>query len=272
MKRKIFLRISFLLATALLIVTCTKSDIEKSREAYDATKVVPVVQGITGAANVLQTKVFTYTVSYDRAGSTWAWTGTDCVIQSVSADTKTATVLFSTLPAAGVKAKISVVETTSGGAVSVAKVFEATVAPFCPMAITDFAGTWTAVETGSKPLTTTVTLVKGAGADEIRIKGSAGMPGLMSKVFIDWGEAFQAGIAPAGDVILRVNVDNGVVSIPFTYWGQTLPGPYDYWHFGAGNWSGCGAKPTITLTIKLDYDGAAPGTARYTNTVVLTKI
>jgi len=266
MKRKIFLRISFLLATAFLIVTCTKSDIEKSREAYDATKVVPVVQGISGASTVLQTKTFVYSVTYDRAGSTWAWTGVNCVIQSVSADTKSATVLFNTIPAGGAKAKIQVTETTSGGAVSAVKEFEATVNPFCPLALSGFVGDWTCVETGKAPRTSVATLVAGAG-DVIIVKAQAGVPGFFGATFLSWGETFQPGFGKNGDIWLHVNVDNGVVSINKEYWGQTLPGPYDYdYSAKTGNWSNCGAKPVITISFQMD------GYSGYLQNITLTKL
>jgi hypothetical protein len=267
MKRKIFLRISLLLAAAFLMVTCTKSDIEKAREAYDATKVVPVVQGITGATTVLQTKTFVYKVSYERSGSTWAWTGVNCVVQSVSADTREATFLFNVMPAGGAKAIIQVTETTIGGVVSAVKELQATVNPFCALPLSGFVGTWTCVETGKAPRTSTATLVAGTG-DVIIVKAQAGIPGFFGATFLSWGESFQTGFGKNGDIWLHVNVDNGVVTINKEYWGQTLPGPYDYDYAATtGNWSNCGAKPVITISKFSMY-----GYSGYDQNITLTKL
>ncbi len=271
MKNKILIRLTSLLVAVALFAACEPTAMEKAQDAYDASMVVPAILSTTGPSLVLQTFTYDFGVSYFRAGSTWNWTAVDATIQSVSADTRKATVLFDKSPASG-KAYINVTETTVGGKTSDPKSIEVTVEPFCPLERTDFIGTWDIVETGSKPRTTTAEVVAGTGANEIIVKvGAAGIPSLLGQVFIDWEEAFQASVEPYGDITLSLNLANGTVQIPFTYWGQTLPGPWDYWYFGAGTWDGCSATPKLTLTVNLDYDGAAPGVARYTNSVVMTK-
>lgn len=271
MKNKILIRLTSLLVAASLLAACEPTAMEKAQDAYDASMVVPAVLSTTGPSLVLQTFTYDFGISYFRAGSTWNWTATDATVQSVSTDTRTATILFDKSPASG-KAYVNVTETTAGGKTSDPKAIEVTVEPFCPVVRADLLGTWDVVETGDKPRTTTAEVVAGAGANEIIVKvDAAGIPALLGQVFIDWGENFQATVEPFGDITLNINLTNGTVQVPFTYWGQTVPGPWDYWYFGAGTWDGCGATPKITLDLNLDYDGAAPGVAQYTNTVVMTK-
>jgi len=271
MKNNIFFKIASLVLATLLFSSCEETPMEKAQNAYDASMVVPAVLSTTGPSLALQTKSYDFGVSYYRAGSTWNWTATDATVQSVSEDTRSAKVLFDKLPASG-KAFVNVTETTVGGKTSDVKAIEVKVDPFCPVTINDLVGSWNIVETGSYPRTTTAEVIAGTGANQIIVKAVAGIPGLLGGIFLDWGEAFQAAIAPGGDVTLDVNLDNGAVTVPFTYWGQTLPGPWDYWYFGTGTWDGCGATPKITLaSFKLDYDGVAPGVARSTNAVVMTK-
>ncbi|MDX9948045.1 MAG: hypothetical protein RBS38_11830 [Bacteroidales bacterium] len=271
MKNKILIRLTSLLVAISLFAACEPTAMEKAQDAYDASMVVPAVLSTAGPSLVLQTFTYDFGVSYFRAGSTWNWTATDATVQSVSPDTRTATIQFNTLPASG-KAYVNVTETTVGGKTSDPKAIEVTVKPFCPVVRADLIGTWDIVETGDKPRTTTVEVAEGAEDDQIVVKvGAEGIPGLLGQVFIDWGEAFQATVEPYGDITLTLNLNDGTVSVPFTYWGQTVPGPWDYWYFGSGTWDGCGATPKITLDLNLDYDGDAPGVAQYTNTVVMTK-
>lgn len=269
MKNKILIRITLFLAAVMAFSTCGKIPMEEAQDKYDPTMVVPVVFSVTGPAKVLRTKTFDFKIGYSRSGSTWQWTSTDATVKTVSADTKTASIEFPNIPV-GDTARIIVKETTSAGVVSADKVIKVKVDPFCPMTIDQFVGQWNVVETGSKPRTSVATVVRGTGANDIVIKVQAGIPGLIGQIFLDWGESFQQSITPGGDIKIPINLDNGTITIPFTYWGQTLPGPYDYWYFGTGTWSGCGT-PTITLSFKLDYDGVAPGVARATNTVTMTK-
>jgi hypothetical protein len=245
MKSKIFQRVAFLLTVSVFVVTCTKSDIEKSREAYDASKVVPIVQGISGPASVLQTFAFDYKVTYSRAGSTWSWTAVNCVIQSVSEDTKSCSVMFSTLPAGG-KAKIQVTETTSGGVVSPVKEFEATVSPFCPLAITGFVGTWSGTDgfNSGTHMRTSQVVTSAPSGTTIKVTG-------LNFGWIDakWGELITNG----GTINMTVN-GNGTLVIPAQYCFTTdYDGdPYIYWISGEGNWSNCGAKPTMIIRYVLE--------------------
>lgn len=270
MKNKIILRVASLVLATLLFSTC-ETPMEKSQNAYDASMVIPAVLSVSGPALALQTFTYDFQVTYFRAGSTWNWSAVDATVQSVSNDTKTATILFDVMPASG-KAQVIITETTAGGTTSLEKIVEVTVDPFCPLTIDEFVGTWDVVETGDKPRTSVVTIARGSGNDDIVIQPAGGAPGLLGQVFIDWEEEFQDAFPPAGAITLKINLNNGVVTIPFDYWGQTLPGPWDYWYFGSGTWDGCGTTPKITIEdINLDWDGSAPGSAQYTNSAVLTK-
>jgi len=146
MKNKITARVAFFLTATLLLASCGKSYIEENQDAYKPTDVVPVVFSVSGPTAVYQTEVRDYKIGYSRSGSTWAWTVTGATV-SVSADTKTATVTFSTKPANDT-VYISVVETTSAGVSSAAKVVKAKVNPFCALDINNFVGAFDCDEEG----------------------------------------------------------------------------------------------------------------------------
>ena len=267
MKNKVFRYISFFAALALIISAC-ESDIQKANAEYDFSKVIPVVQGINGPSNATQTFSETYEIGYYRGGSTWSWSTTGATITSTSADTRTVEVLFTD---AG-RASITVTETTLGGVTSEPYTDSVTVAEFCPMTRDDFLGTWTGTETGSSDNPSlSVTFIAGAAANEIVAEATAGIPAFLGGVFTGWGETFQAGFGAEGDITLVIN-ENGSISIgeTLTYWGQTLPGPYDYWYNGGGLWSGCGAAPTMDFTFNLDWNGNGTSANR-SNEVSLTK-
>lgn len=269
MKNRISKYISFFMVTALIsLASCEKSDIEKANDAYDFSKIVPKVQGITGSATGTQTFSGTYSVNYFRGGSTWAWSITGGTITATSEDTRTVTVQYTNAGAV----VLTVTETTLGGITSDPFDFNITVAQFCPLTRAQFLGTWSGVETGSSPSNFTVTIVAGTGANDIVLKATAGIPAIMSGVFIGWGETYVAGTPPAGDIAMTVNA-NGSLSIPWKYWGRT-DYDYDYWFWGSGTqtWSGCGTAPTMRFDLNLDWNGnsAAPSSNRK-NSVVLTK-
>jgi hypothetical protein len=248
MKSKIILRMTFLLATAILMVTCTKSDIEKARDAYGPGNIIPYVQGISGPVSVLQTFRFNYSIPYDRSGSTWAWAGVDCVIDSLSADKKKAWVLFSTKPATDT-AKVKVIETTSAGIASPEKILKVKVNPFCPLAITGFVGTWSGTDgyTGSQLYAATgvATSSPNTTARTVSIAG-------LNYMWITdyWGESITAG----GTVTMKINT-NGTTEIADQYLFTTdyAGDPYIYWIKGTGLWANCGAKPTMVISYNIYY-------------------
>jgi hypothetical protein len=117
-----------------------------------------------------------------------------------------------------------------------------------------------------------VDIVAGVGANDIILKANAGIPAVMSGVFIGWGETFVTGVEPVGDISITVN-PNGSLSIPWKYWGIT-DYDYEYWFWGSGTqtWSGCGAAPTMKFDLNLDWNGnAASPSSNRKNSVTLTK-
>jgi hypothetical protein len=244
MKIKIFLRVSLLVAAVFVLGNCTKSDIELAREEYDASKVVPVVQGINGSAVVLQTKTYKYEVSYYRAGSTWNWSGQNCVVQSVSEDTHSAIVLFDAIPSDS-KAKVIVTETTIGGVTSPAKEFVATVNPFCPLAITGFVGTWSGTDGYGDYMYDSQVVTSDASGTSIKAYGLN-----FGWIADYWAEEVTAG----GTVNLTIN-DDGTVTVADQYCFTTLydGDPYEYWIKGSGTWSNCGTHPEMKLYYNIYY-------------------
>lgn len=225
--------------------------------------VLPVVT-MVGPADVVQTFTYTYSVNYERAGSTWSWSATNATIVDVSEDTREVEVLFTDSG----EAMLTVTETMSTGVSSLPLEFDITVGEFCPMTRDDFLGTWRGTETGSSDGDLTVTFIAGAEDNEIVVEAIDGIPAFLGGVFTGWGETFQPGFGAEGDITIVVN-ENGSLSIGWDYWGQTLPGPYDYWYHGSGLWSGCGAAPTMEFTFNMDWNG--DGSTARSNTVELTK-
>lgn len=265
MKNKIFRYISFFAALIMILGACQKTDIQKANDDYDFDKVIPVVLGISGPTNATQTFSESYSPSYFRGGSTFSWSvSAGATITSTSADTRDIDVLFTE---AG-EVDITCTETTLGGVTSEPYTETITVAEFCPMSRDDFLGTWVGTESGKTSGDLTVTFIAGAADDEIIVEATAGIPAFMGGVFTGWGESFQAGFGDEGDIVIQVNA-NGSLGKNVRYWGQTLPGPWDYWTFNEGLWSGCGAAPTMDFDFALDWDGS--GAYGYKNTIHLEK-
>ncbi|MEE4214458.1 MAG: hypothetical protein V2I34_05290 [Bacteroidales bacterium] len=114
MKNKLFKYISFFAALVMIMSACEKSDIDKANEEYDFSKIIPVVQGVSGPSTVVQTFPREYSANYFRGGSTWAWSVSGATLVSTSDDGHDATVDF---PDVG-DVVITVTETTLGGVTS----------------------------------------------------------------------------------------------------------------------------------------------------------
>jgi hypothetical protein len=237
MKNKILTLVSFMLAAIWLLPSC-ETDMEKAQNAYTASQVIPSVISATGPTLALATKVYTYKITYDRAGSTWAWTAVGATIQSVSTDKKTATVLFTTVPANDT-ALIKVTETTSGGVTSPEKVFKVRVNPFCALATSGFVGTWTGTDGQGADYTYSSTVTATLSGEQILLDGVN--VGFMSDF---WAENIVTG----GTCLITIN-DDGTVLLSEQYFCDT---DYSdgYKIKGTGTWDNCGAKPTL----KINYD------------------
>ncbi len=239
MKKNIFYSLSVLLALALVFTSCTKED------DYDFNNYTPViVGGVTGPASGFASGLapLTYSVVY-RGGSTYAWsvTGIDATI-TAGALPSIALITFAQSDV-DVNATITVTETTQGGKTSEAVTKAVSLKKFKAMTRDEFLGDWTGTENGD-PIT--LTAVAGPTATSITFMPTDGLPALMAPLFTGWGERFQPEFAPAGAITVELDLNTGGASIEH-YWGQTLPGPYDYWISGSGLWSG------VDKSLNLDY-------------------
>jgi hypothetical protein len=253
MKNKIFFAIALLMVVSLFD-SCTTPPMEAAQEAYNYDAIVPkVLNGIQGTAVAFQTTTADYTIDYYRGGSTWNWSAEGATVKSVSEDSRTATIEY---PTDGT-AKITVTETTQGGVTSDPATLDVTVNAFCPWTADDFVGTWVGVESvggdDNEDITFVITKID---ANTISINADQdGYPGLLQSVYKGWGETFQAGFGLEGDIHVTLGLGDGSLSLnPGEYWGQTLPGPYDYWYVGSGNWDGCASS--ISLNFEMHWDDA----------------
>lgn len=261
MKKSIFYSLSVLLAFALVFTSCTQED------DYDFNNYTPViVGGVDGPASGFASGLapLTYSVVY-RGGSTFAWSVTGIGATIVEGGLPSVALITFDQSNVDVDVTVSVTETTQGGKTSEAVTFTVGLKKFKAMTIAEFLGTWTGTENGN-PIT--LTAVAGPNATSITFMPTAGLPALMAPLFAGWGETFQPGFAPEGAITVDLDLNTGGASIEH-YWGQTLPGPYDYWISGSGLWSG------VDKSLNLDYVlHWAPGYATNYNpsTLSVTKV
>ena len=247
MKNNNIARLAFILAAMMLFASCGETYMEENQNAYEASDVIPIVLSVSGPSVALQTFVYDLKITYDRAGSTWSWSSADATIQSVSADTKTATVLFDQLPASG-KAYIDVTETTSGGKTSAVKSVEIPVEEFCPLDPSGFVGSWSGTDGMDLAgyFFDSQVVISNSTATTVDITGLNF--GWMVEV---WGESIEDG----GTATLIINPD-GTCEIDAQWYMQTMYGgdPYDYYIEGSGTWSNCGASPALNISYVVYYD------------------
>jgi len=127
-----------IIVTAISFQSCTPEEEEN-----------PVVYIIRGPDEVFQTQIADYEVlvPYEQEGTKWTWSVTGATLQSVSADTKTATISFPTVPQ-GNTATITVGETMASGVEGPDKNLLVTVKSFCTFNINNFIGTFDCDEAG----------------------------------------------------------------------------------------------------------------------------
>lgn len=241
MKKNIIARMAFVLAAVMLLSSCGETDIEESQNAYSATDVTPIVLGTSGPTIALQTFAYDFKVTYARAGSTWDWSSADATVQTLSADTRTASILFDELPASG-KAIIKVTETTAGGITSPEKSIEVTVNPFCPLPVSGFVGTWTGTDGQGADYTYPTTVTATMSGTQILVDG-------MNVDFM--GDFWAETIISGGTCLMTVNPD-GTVVIPEQFFCDT---DYSagYKIKGSGTWDNCGAKPALNVSYDIWY-------------------
>lgn len=260
MKKNIFINLSFLLAFVLVLSSCSKDT------AYDFDSYDPVIiGGISGPSGGFASGLapLTYSVVY-RGGSSYTWTVSG--IEATIAEGAIPSIALITFAQSDVDVDVTVTvtETTQGGKTSVAATQAVALKKFKAMTIAEFIGTWTGTENGEA---ITLTAVAGPTATSITFMPIDGLPAIQSPIFISWGELFQTGFAPDGAITFELNLNTGGVSFKH-YWGQTLPGPYDYWINGEGLWSG--VDKSMNVTCWMQYSDAYTTNGNET-VLVLTK-
>jgi hypothetical protein len=252
--KNILMKIAGLFLITLIMAACMEDPIKEAQENYDYNQIIPkVLDGVQGAATVNQTFTADYTINYYRGGSTWNWTATDATIKSVSADTRTATILFNTLPASG-KAVVTVTETTMGGVTSDPVSKQVTVNKYCPLAngVASLVGSWGGTD-GAGDYTYPADVTTVVSGTNLSVTGvSFGFMGDF------WGETIKSG----GSFIMKVNIDGTlVIDRQYIYTTDYKGDAYDYEIKGSGTWDNCGAKPKLTITYDIYYPGDAKGLA-----------
>jgi hypothetical protein len=232
MKHRKVSRAALTLTAVMIFTACGETYIEENQNAYTAQDVVPLVLGVNGPTTVYQTETRDYTVSYNRAGSSWEWSVTGAELQGLSSDTRAATVHFPSKPAGDV-AYISVTETTSGGVVSPEKVVEVNVASFCQFDINNFIGAYSCDE---------------AGYDIYGVNFSK-HPTLANTIVNDtfWDFAGPGAViyyTLSGDFLEEVTVPKQDFEFGDGYVG---------WVEGSGTYDGC--EHTMTMVYTVFYDG-----------------
>lgn len=268
MKKSIFITFAFF-AVLSMFNSCTTPPMEAAQDAYNYDAIIPkVLNGIQGTAVAFQTTSATYTIDYYRGGSKWNWSAEGATVKSVSEDTRTVTIEY---PTAG-NAKIIVTETTLGGVTSEASELAVTVNAFCPWTADDYVGTWVGTESvndgDDEAITVTISKIDDT---TIRINADGdSYPGLLQSVYKGWGETFQAGFGNEGAIDLTLGLGDGTISMETgTWWGQTLPGPYDYWYIGSGNWDGCTSTITLHFEMHWDEDDYTDGGNRWSDAILV---
>ena len=256
MKNKALSLLGILVAFLFLFSACEKTDIEKAQEAYDYSKIIPKIMDFTGPTVVSASGLASvqYKVVH-RGGSTYQFTTVGYGATIDATDNPNIVDVTWNQSSVDTSAYVICVETTMGGISSDPDSLKVTLNKFCPMDFTDFLGTWTGQETGDCENAISVTFEAGAETNTLVAKATNGIPAFLGCVFTGWGETFQAGFGNEGDIILTIGLLDGTITINQEYWGQTLPGPYDYDQNGSGTWSGCGAASSMSFDMLMDASG-----------------
>ncbi|WP_163323112.1 hypothetical protein [Draconibacterium mangrovi] len=250
-----------LIAVVSMFNSCETPPMEAAQDAYDYDAIIPeVLGGVDGPSIAIQTFTADFTIGYYRGGSTWNWSVEDAVIESVSEDTRVATVRFADFPADGI-ATITVSETTMGGITSDPASIDVTVQKYCPLTNgeADLVGSWQgtdAVTDGyTEGLSQVVTAVDGG---KLMITGLG----------VDWMTNFWGEeIIDGGTVELIVNED-GTVEIEEQYYITTV---YDgeeqdpYTIRGSGSWDNCGGYPSLIIEYEMNNFDTDWGAWTYEN-------
>ncbi len=268
MKNKILGLLGFIAVVAFLVSSCVKSPVEKSRESYDWNSIVPKILYFHGPTEVAASGLaaVTYEVP-SRGGSTYEWKAEGYGATIVPRDNypNIADVTWDQ-SSVDTSALLIVTETTHGGQTA-SDTLAVTLKKFCPWNISDFVGTWKGMEqifrekTGaivkdSLDITLEITadpnnenglVIK--SIEDPNAEGGKYLPQILAPIYGGWGERFQEGNPDEGNVYLTMGLLDGSITVKDAHWGQTLPGPYDYWCDGGGAWSGCTSSMKFTFNM-----------------------
>lgn len=269
--KNIFKILGLLIIVAMVVTACKKSDVEKAQEDYDYNSIDPVIFSISGPVITAASGLAPVTyMATPRGGSTYTWEviGHDATINVLDPSYK-AEITFAQSDV-DKNIQVKCIEKTIGGKVSEPYFLDVAITKFKPMQFDEFIGTWvgTEIDEGGNEFDITVELTAGPGENTLIFPVTGGIPSLMSDLFINWGEAFQENIDPAGNITATINLESGAVDIYCQYIGQTLPGPWDYWFAGTGTWEGF--NKTMTISYGLEFDDACD-TGYNPSTIFLTK-
>jgi hypothetical protein len=256
MKNKITRYISFFMASALILMAgCEKSDIDKANEAYDFSKIVPIIKVIEGPASAPAHGQldfpFIYTVPA-RGGSTFAWSlvdtkyGGTIIVDPVRPFIAKIVYNQSDVDTAAI---IRVVETSMGGIASEPKELNVKLTKFCPYNMNPFVGNL--VGTSSANANPMIG-AKTNNLNELKITGLAGF------IQSSWGENWVVG---DGSCVLKFSCGE-VVTLERTKLGET---DYPDTYFIEGSGTIDPVNNSITLTFKVFYTGGSTGF--YTTTI-----
>jgi hypothetical protein len=254
--KKNILSMAFVLAAVMLFTSCGKTYIEENQDNYSPADVIPVVLSVAGPSEGLQTFTYDFSINYSRSGSTWNWSATDATVKTVSADTRTASILLDKFPASGI-AYVKVTETTAGGVTSPEKSLPVTVKKFCPLAggNAELVGSWSGTDGAS------------AGTDYVypsiitsSLNGTALQIQGIGVGFIQdfWAEE----VVSMANVTVVIN-PNGTLNIARQPVFTTLydGANYNYEIIGSGTWDNCGASPALVIKYDIYYEGESTGLA-----------
>lgn len=269
MKEKIKYILGLLIIAGLMVISSCDDD-------YDFSKIIPGIAGIDGPTSVIAGGLAPsrYEVYAARTGSTYTWEviGHSAKIEAVEGRYWAADITFDQTSVAVPGVSVVVTETTQGG-LKATDTLTVDLLPFCPKPIDWFVGTWEAHEVLSTGDEKTFNIeIEAVDETSVLAKADAGNPPFLRQVYEGWGELFQTGFGMDGNVLLHIGLSDGTVSLDKgTYWGQTLPGPWDYWYAGSGKWSGCDGYIEVNFEMHWDTDDFDDGGNR-SCTTTLTKV
>ena len=219
---------------------------------------VPVEYTVSGPATVFQTEtgVYEVIVPWEQPGTTWTWSVAGATLQSVSSDTKIATLKFSDMPANDTT-YITIGEQTAEGVKGDDTVVKIRVTPFCTFDINKFIGAFDCDESGYGIYAVNFT------KDPVLVNT------IVNDNFWDWpGPGSVTKYTLSGDFLQIVTVPKQDFEFGDGYAG---------WIQGSGLYDGCAG--TMEVDYKVYYEGEeydvhhkfAAGTKGSVNTVVRKK-